>query len=362
MGHLLPRLQGIQDALDAVCHIVPEAVILPGVDSYHKGPVLFGNLRDLFDDRFNVADVIDLLSQDITSRHIGVHGHGPEHLQVLHQIIGRCNIVLHDGQRNPADAGEKPDHHPRLLHHRRHHLMHLPEHLRSPVLLDQGRIGDLHIADALRCVAPGGPEELVLEYGIIPVHGTLVILLHLQKRPRDIRVRYPFCALQRNLLLGRLSLGKDIAVQIHLLQIREYGLSVLHDRKGGADPRNIVFRIFQIPENQLREVDKCIVIDFPVQVLAGKRRILIPLCRLFSQPGELFRLLFGRNQSQLPDIVERIPDLMINSQRNQQIRGQIGIHMGVQIRPELALPENVCLDDGFGDVQLIILRLAHQRL
>ena len=53
---------------------------------------------------------------------------------------------------------------------------------------------------------------------------------------------------------------------------------------------------------------------------------------------------------------------MINPQRNQQVRGQIGIHVGVQVRPELALPENVGLDDGFGDVQLIILRLAHQRL
>ena len=269
VGHLLPRLQGIQDALDAVGHIVPQTVILPGVDSYHKGSVLFGNLRNLLYDRLNVPDVVDLLSQDITSRHIGVHGHGPEHLQILQQVIGRRDIVLHDGQRNPADAGEKPDHHSRLLHHRRHHLMYLPQHFRCPVLLDQGRIRDLHISNALRCIAPGSPEELVLENGIVPVHGTLMVLQHLQKRPRDIRVRYPFCALQRNLLLGRLSLGKDIAVQIHLLQIREYGLSVLHDRKGGADPRNIVFRIFQIPENQLREVDKCIVIDFPVQILAG---------------------------------------------------------------------------------------------
>ena len=53
---------------------------------------------------------------------------------------------------------------------------------------------------------------------------------------------------------------------------------------------------------------------------------------------------------------------MMDAQRDQQIRIQICVHMGVKIRPELAFPEDIGLHDGLPEAQPIVLRLAHERL
>ena len=53
---------------------------------------------------------------------------------------------------------------------------------------------------------------------------------------------------------------------------------------------------------------------------------------------------------------------MINAQGDQDIRPQVGIHMGMQVSPELVFPGNIALDDGPLDIELIVLGLTHQGL
>ena len=53
---------------------------------------------------------------------------------------------------------------------------------------------------------------------------------------------------------------------------------------------------------------------------------------------------------------------MKNSQRNQQVRVKIRVHMRVQIRLELVFFADVGFDEGFPDVEVVVLGLAHQRL
>ena len=66
-------------------------------------------------------------------------------------------------------------------------------------------------------------------------------------------------------------------------------------------------------------------------------------------------------QLQLFNIIERVPDLVHNSERNQYIRPQICIHVGMQIRAELAFIKNKRLNDRFFNIQTVILCLAHKR-
>ena len=66
------------------------------------------------------------------------------------------------------------------------------------------------------------------------------------------------------------ALGKDIAVQVDLLQIGKDSLAVLQNRQGSPDQRDVVCRIIYILQDQGREIDAGIVIDLPLQILAGQ--------------------------------------------------------------------------------------------
>ena len=52
---------------------------------------------------------------------------------------------------------------------------------------------------------------------------------------------------------------------------------------------------------------------------------------------------------------------MDDAERDQRVRRQDTVHMGVQIRSELAVRADICLDDRFLNTETVILCLAHQR-
>ena len=151
--------------------------------------------------------------------------------------------------------------------------------------------------------------------------------------------------------------GKDISVQIYFLQIGKDCLPVFHNCQGAAYFRDVVVTVFNVSEDQISEIDKCIVIDSPFQIFACKRGILILLLHFFSLCFQICDLFLSAFQIQLLYIVIGIADLMMNTQCDQNIRFQIGIHMGVQIGMELVLIQDIRLDDCFLNSQMIVLGL-----
>ena len=104
------------------------------------------------------------------------------------------------------------------------------------------------------------------------------------------------------------------------------------------------------------------IIDPARQIFTGQcgiAEILFDQCPLFHKA---LPLRLRAHQLQLFDIIQRISDLMRDPQCDQNIRRQIGIHVRMQIRTEFRITPDIRLDQGPGDVQLILFRLAHQSL
>ena len=156
--------------------------------------------------------------------------------------------------------------------------------------------------------------------------------------------------------------GEDIAVKIYLLKIREHGLPVLHHGKACPDPRDVPCRVVQVVENQIGKINECVVIDPAVKILALQSAVPELCFRLPSLVSEHFHLEAVQAQLQLLDVVQGIADLMGNAQGNQHIRCKVCIHVGVQVRSELAGAQDIRLDHGLGKVEVVVLGLAHQGL
>ncbi len=75
-----------------------------------------------------------------------------------------------------------------------------------------------------------------------------------------------------------------------------------------------------------------------------------------------YLLRIGEHKAELSDVVEGIPDLVGNAECDQDVRGEVSVHVGVQITPELDLPADVGLEDGLRLVVAVVLGLAHQGL
>ena len=163
MGHLLPGRERFLHQHDAVCHIVPQAVIFPRVDADHKAGVQRGDAHQLLDHRPELQNVVDLLAQDVTAGHIGVSGDGLQHLEVFRQVIPGGHRILDDGKRHPADPGQEADQDAGLPIDGGHHRVDLPQHLHGLFFLYQGGVGDLHILNAAFGVGARDPEKLILE-------------------------------------------------------------------------------------------------------------------------------------------------------------------------------------------------------
>ena len=196
----------------------------------------------------------------------------------------------------------------------------------------------------------------------MPVGAGLMVRQHLLHCTGNIRIRNPVNIMQRDPITAANTLGKHIAVQIHLLQIGEHRLAVLHDRQRSTDARNVVFCIFQIVQNQIRKINEHIVIDLTVFIFARQRtaagdEFLLCIHAQYPQHLLLFR---AKAQLQLADVVERIADLMHNPERNQLVRRKSRIHMRMKIGTELAFRRNTGAYNGFRKRQLIVPRLRHQ--
>ena len=242
--------------------------------------------------------------------------------------------------------------------------MHLLQHRRGALFFDKGRVRDLRVAHPLRRIAAGHPQELVLKERVVPVIRVIPVLQDLRHRLADIRVRNhcDLLRVERHRILSLLSLGKNISVQIHLLQIREHGLPVLQDRERPSDPRDVVGRIPRIIQDQVGKIQKRIVIDSSREIFALQAAVLVFFHGLLPAGRQLLPLLLRAAQAQLPDVIERIPDLVADSQRDQQVRMQICVHMCVQICAELVLTPDISLHDRPHFIQPVFLGLAHQRL
>ena len=125
--HLLPRRQRLPHQGDAVGNIVPQGIVLARVNPDHKAFILPGDLYQFPEHRTQFQDIVDLLADDIAARHIGIPGDRPEDLQVVRQVIVRCDPVPDDRQRDPADTRQEAKQHPGLPGDCRHDLMDLPQ-------------------------------------------------------------------------------------------------------------------------------------------------------------------------------------------------------------------------------------------
>ena len=269
LRHRLTLCQRLFHTADTVGHIVLHAVVFPGMDADDKRMICRRDLDQFTDDRPQFEDAVDFFADDVRPGHIRILCQSPQHSDVLLQVVSGGDIVPYDGQRDAADRRQEAQQDAGFLLDLRHDRMDLPEHFHSLMPLHQGGIADLGIIDALAPVAPGGPQQLVLEQRIARIDAGM-ICLHLTDRCRDIFVGYLPNPLQFNGMFVGHALGKDIAVQVDLLQIGKDCLAVLQDCQGGPDQRDVVCRILYILQDQGREINAGIVIDLTVQILAGQ--------------------------------------------------------------------------------------------
>ena len=252
-GHPLPGHQPRPYAPDRVCHVFPKAVVLTGVNPDRKAGILLRHADQRTQQGSQIPDIVDFLPDDIAPGDIGIPGHRPQRPQVFpHEVVLRDPVLL-DGQRGPPDRRQKPERHPGFCHDRGHNRMDLPEHFRGSFRLDQRCIGDFRVFDAASRVIPRDPEQLVLRQRIVPENRMRLIRGHLIQISHDFLIGDLFellHGLRAQRILRSDALAENVPVQVYLFQIGEYGLSVLQDCQGGADPRKIPFRVFEVFKDQ----------------------------------------------------------------------------------------------------------------
>ena len=85
--HLLPFAKCFLYTADTVLYVIPQIVILTGMDTDHKVRILGGDLYDLPDQGLQIPDIIDLFTDDITADNIRIKDHRLQYLQILPQIV-----------------------------------------------------------------------------------------------------------------------------------------------------------------------------------------------------------------------------------------------------------------------------------
>ena len=360
--HGLARCQGLPYTAQASCHVIAKRIIFTGVNPDDKAGTAARDGDQFPDQRLQIPDIIDLLTDDVRARYIGITGNGPQRPDLVLDHPLRFNLIPDNGQRDPAERSQKPQDNAGLPGNGRHAGMNLSQQPRCLIRLDQTGIGDFHIADAPSAAAPGNPEQFILQQRIGSVLGILSVLLHLPQGLFNFSVRHRRISCQIHRIFRGLPFCKDIPVQIDLLQIGENSLAVFEDGQGSPDQGQVIGGIFRICQNKVREIDKGIVIDPAGQIFALQRRIREPLRGNSPSPGQDVFLGRGASQLQLPDIVKGITDLMVDPQGNQNIRIQVGVHMRMQVRAELIIPGDISLDQGLPGAQAVFFGLAHQGL
>ena len=211
---------------------------------------------------------------------------------------------------------------------------------------DKGRIGYLRVCHSDMLIAACDPQKLILIKSIGGIYRILPVLLHLMKRTHNIFIRNPIDIhrVDVDLLLRRCPFGKHISVDINFFKIGKYGLPVLHDGKGGADMRYIVGAVFRPAEYQVCKIDLCIVIDLSLKILSRKLGIPIHLRNCCPLLIYFLPLPVSQTKTQLFNIIIRIPQLVRDTESNQDIGGQIRAAMGVEIRVKFHFRADIGLD------------------
>ena len=101
----------------------------------------------------------------------------------------------------------------------------------------------------------------------------------------DLRIRNVFNIMEIDLIFTLSAFAEHIAVEIYLLEIREYCLAVFHHSQGVADLHEILFGMFQIVQHEVCKVDERIVIDLPIKIFS-------PQIRMNELSGNLLSLRF----------------------------------------------------------------------
>ena len=238
--------------------------------------------------------------------------------------------------------------------------MNLPEPAGEVLPVQKRGVGDLHIGDAVPTVFPRDPKQQILVEGVGAVAVIGPVQQDLPGVGAHLPVRQRLHADAAEGVLRLLRLGEDVAVEIDLLQIRKDGLAVLGDGQRVADAVQIPGRPLGIAEDQLGKVEKGVVVDAALAMLAGELEIAELSLGLHAPRLQRFQLRGRAFQPQLLDIVIRIADLVADAQGDEHVRRQDAVHVGVQVGAELAVGADVGLHDGLLQPQPVVLGLAHQ--
>ena len=124
---LLPFVQCILYTANGIGYIVTQTVVLTGVNTDDETGVFACDSDQFSDYTVQFKDVVDFLTDDIRTGHIGIACNDAEAAQILRQIVAGCHTVAHNGQRCTADAGQKAQQYPGLPRNIRHDFMDLPQ-------------------------------------------------------------------------------------------------------------------------------------------------------------------------------------------------------------------------------------------
>ena len=156
--HGLAGGERLPDTAQALCDVVLQRIVFSGVNSDDKTRMVSGDGYQLPDQGLQIADVIDLLADDIRSCDIGVAGNGTQSADlVLNDPLG-FNLVADDGQGDPAEGSQEAEYHAGFLCDGGHAGMDLSQQGCRLVRLDQAGVGDLHVADSPFPAAARDPQ------------------------------------------------------------------------------------------------------------------------------------------------------------------------------------------------------------
>ena len=360
--HGLARGQGIFYTAQALRHIVFEGVVLTGMDPDDKARMCSGYGDKLFDQRLQVADIVDLFADDIGSGHVGVAGDSPKSPDLILDHPLGLHLIPDDGQRDPSERSQKAEHDTRIPDNGGHAFMDLPQKRRCLVGLYQPGVGDFHVADPALLTASGDPEKFVLQQGKTGIVRVGAVFFHTDQRIGDLPVRHGLIFVQINRVVSGHALGKNIAVEVDLFQIGKDCLPVFEDGQGCPDEWNVIGGVIGVRQDEIREIDEGVVVDPPGQIFPPQGRIREALSGHSPPPGQDFFLLRCAAQLQFAYVVEGITDLVVDAQGDQDVGIQIRVHVGVEVCAEFIVPWNICLDQCVPGTQVIIFGLAHQGL
>ena len=155
---------------------------------------------------------------------------------------------------------------------------------------------------------------------------------------------------------------ENITVKIQFFQIRKHRLRILQQAQGFTDLIDILRRMLDVVKDQICKVDIRMVINATVTVFSGQAfQIKSRNDRLSLLLDELL-LLRRQFQTKLFDIIQRITDLVLDRQRDQNVCAQVRVSVRVQICGQLDMFRNVGFHHGLTERIFIIFCLTHQRL